>query len=379
MRLLIAIVCAAALVPATAEASSFSVAPEPAYTKGTTNQWRVTRYHAAEDNWFYVCTSASADGVTIPGEQSDGASGPSTTNCTGNSPLGTASLSFALSGPMASGHTYALCASGYVDWPNPLGGSFWNSIGTECRSTTLDDSKPVLTPSFGSATTRDPQATLTVGYSDTVSPPWAGDGGLFACVTAADACTPSAAGASGCSAPAAATRTTSFSCAVTLPSDGRWRACVQGADRAVPDTADWGAAGPTQANVSEVACTTITLDRSAVAPPVVTPPVVTPPVVTPPAKSAAITLRAPKTLKLTRRKLALALTADSPGRATVTLLKGARVIAKGARALVPGTTGYALRLPARRLAAGRYVVTVSFTARGAERATTRVAKVRFVR
>jgi hypothetical protein len=175
-----------------------------------------------------------------------------------------------------------------------------------------------------------------------------------------------------------------ISCAVTLPSDGRWRACVQGADRAVPDIPNWGAAGPTQANVSDVACTTITLDRSVVAPPVVAPPVVmppvvSPPVVSPPAKPVAITLRAPKTLKLTRRKLALALTADSPGRATVTLLKGARVIAKGARALVPGTTGYALRLPARRLAAGWYVVTVSFTARGAERATTRVAKVRFVR
>jgi hypothetical protein len=181
-----------------------------------------------------------------------------------------------------------------------------------------------------------------------------------------------------------AAKVTSFSCPVTLPSDGRWRACVQGADRAVPDTADWGSAAATQANVSDVACTTITLDRSVVdppvvTPPVVTPPVVTPPVVTPPAKPAAITLRAPKTLKLTRRRLALALTTDSPGRASVTLLKGARVIAKGARTLAPGTTAYTLRLPQRRLGTGRYVVTVSFTARGAERATTRVAKVRVVR
>jgi hypothetical protein len=207
-------------------------------------------------------------------------------------------------------------------------------------------------------------------------------------VTAADACTPTAAGSSGCSTPVAA-KVTSFSCPVTLPSDGRWRACVQGADRAVPDTADWASAGPTQANVSAVACATITLDRSVVAPPVgtppvvtppvVTPPVVTPPVVTPPARPAAVTLRAPKTLKLTRSKLALALTTDSPGRASVTLLKGARVIAKGARTLAPGTTAYALRLPARKLGAGRYVVSVSFTARGAERATTRAAKVRFVR
>jgi hypothetical protein len=41
----------------------------------------------------------------------------------------------------------------------------------------------------------------------------------------------------------------------------------------------------------------------------------------------------------------------------------------------PGT----LRLPGRRLGPGRDVLRVSFTARGAERATTRVAKVRVVR
>jgi hypothetical protein len=65
----------------------------------------------------------------------------------------------------------------------------------------------------------------------------------------------------------------------------------------------------------------------------------------------------------------------------VALIKGARVVAKGAKTLrAAGTTAYALRLPgARRLRPGRYVVSVSFTARGAERAATRVARVRVVR
>ena len=113
MRLLIALVCAAALLPATAEASTISLAPEPAYTKGATNQWHVTRYHAGEDQWFYTCTTAAADGVAIPGEQSNGTNGPSTLNCTGNSPLGISSLSMTLSGATAPGHTYELCATGY--------------------------------------------------------------------------------------------------------------------------------------------------------------------------------------------------------------------------------------------------------------------------
>jgi hypothetical protein len=386
LRLLLAAVCAAALIPATAQASSFAINPEPAYTKGATNTWFITRYHGAEDTWFYLCTTATADGAPLAGEQSNGANGPSTTNCTSNSPLGTSSLAMKLGAPTASGHAYALCASGYVDWPIGPGDIFWNNVGTSCQQTTLDDSKPVLTPSFGAAITHDPQATLTIAYDDTVSPPWAGDGGLLACITRGDTCTPTAAGADAC-ADAAATRSTSYRCPVTLTEDGLWRVCVRGADSAVPDTTSWQSAGPAQANLSDLACTTITLDRSAppvvtppvVTPPVVTPPVVTPPVVTPPASAGSITLRVPKTQKRSRRTLPLAFTADRAGRASVTLFKGARVIAGGSKRLGPGTTAYALRLPARRPAAGRYVVSVSFVARGAVQATTRVAKVRFVR
>jgi hypothetical protein len=383
LRVLLAAVCIAALVPATAEASSFSVSPEPGYTKGATNTWHVSQVHSDSDNWFYLCTAAKADGFPIPGEQSNGAVGPSTLNCTGNSGAGTSSLALTLGAATASGHSYELCVSGYVDWPNPLGGVYWRLAGTDCRQTTLDDSKPVLTPSFAAGATRDPRATLNVGYSDSVSPPWAGEGGLLACVTAGETCTPTVAGASACSAPAAA-KVTSYACPVTLPADGRWHACVRGADRAVPDMADWSAVTASQANVSDVACTAITLDRNV--PPVVTPPVVTPPVVTPPvvtpAATGKIAVRAPKTLKLTRRRarLTLALTADRPGRVSVALLKGARVIVTGAKALRAGTTAYALRLPAGgKLRPGRYVLSVSFTARGAERATTRVAKVRLTR
>jgi hypothetical protein len=98
-RVVVAALCVAlvaAFGAAPAQASSLSLQYEPAYTKGTKNQWYTTQYHSNDDAYYYVCASAGDNGVAIPGEQPNGSNGPGTVNCGGNTSLGTTAPNWAL-------------------------------------------------------------------------------------------------------------------------------------------------------------------------------------------------------------------------------------------------------------------------------------------
>ena len=88
---------------------------------------------------------------------------------------------------------------------------------------------------------------------------------------------------------------------------------------------------------------------------------------------------APKRLKATRRPtLALALIAQTPGRAQVALLRAGRVHATGAVVVRrAGTVGYRLKVP-RRLRTGAYVLKVSWSPAGATTAQTTSLKLEVV-
>jgi plastocyanin len=263
------IMAAALLLGAgSAQASSFSLQYEPAYTKGTSNKWYTTTYHAATDNYYYLCGSASDNDSPIAGEQSNGSNGPGTANCQANTPKGNQDIGWTLNPgtPQVAGHKYTMCFSDYVDWPLD-GYTWWNLQNTFCQSTILDNSKPVITTGINGSDefTKNPAVTVRIDYSDSISPPWYGADGHAAnlvCFNKDAACTPTAYDAN-CSVPASWTRVTSFTCGATLPSDGKWYACARSSDRAIPERRDWANANSNEANVSDAACGWITLDRAA--------------------------------------------------------------------------------------------------------------------
>jgi plastocyanin len=92
-----------------------------------------------------------------------------------------------------------------------------------------------------------------------------------------------------------------------------------------------------------------------------------------PAATRALEVSAPRKLKLTKKALPIALTAETAGRASVALVRSGRVIARGSKAIAAGTTTYRLKLP-RKAKAGRYVLKVTFTPAGG-RASTSMLKV----
>jgi PKD repeat protein len=271
-RAVVAAVCIAAVAAigaGSAQASSLSLQYEPTYTKGTSNQWYTTQYHSNDDVYYYVCASAGDNGVSIPGEQSNGSNGPGTLNCGGNTAKGTTDTNWALNAttPQYQGHKYEMCLTDYHDWPNPLGGIFWKMQTTMCQWTILDASKPLISTGINGSDefTKNPSVSVRIDYNDSISPPWNGADGRAAnlvCFSQGATCTPADYDAN-CSVPAAWQRVTSFACGATLPSDGKWYACARSSDRAIPDMRDWSKVNSNQANVSDTACGWITLDRAA--------------------------------------------------------------------------------------------------------------------
>jgi plastocyanin len=87
-----------------------------------------------------------------------------------------------------------------------------------------------------------------------------------------------------------------------------------------------------------------------------------------------------KTVKITAKlkALPLALTAEAPGTVSFALLKGAKIVAKGATKLTgAGTFAYRLKLrKASKLKAGRYSLKVSFTPQGSAKAVTKTLVVK---
>ena len=85
---------------------------------------------------------------------------------------------------------------------------------------------------------------------------------------------------------------------------------------------------------------------------------------------------APKRVKLGRkaRTLAIALTAEVPGRASLALVRGGRIHAQGSTVIAaPGTVGSKLRLP-KKLKTGAYQLKISFQPQGAAKATSKTIK-----
>jgi hypothetical protein len=82
-----------------------------------------------------------------------------------------------------------------------------------------------------------------------------------------------------------------------------------------------------------------------------------------------------KKVRITKRlkSLPIALTAETPGTVTLALVKGGRVVAKGAtRVTTAGTFGFRLKLPRpSRLKAGAYKLKVSFVPAGTTKAATK--------
>ncbi|MEA2292248.1 MAG: hypothetical protein QOF17_1271 [Solirubrobacteraceae bacterium] len=244
-----------------ATASSLTVANEPQYTKGLNNSW-YTQQTRAGDNVYYVCVSAYDNNNAIVGEQANGSNGPGSTNCLGNT-TGTVSTTWQLnaSTPKTPGHALKMCFSDYMDYPVIQ----WKWISTTCQQTILDNSKPVATTGINGADeyTKNPVVSVRIDYQDSISPPWYGTNNRAAnlvCFSSSTTCAPTAYDEN-CSVPASWSTTTYMTCNATLPSDGKWYACARTSDRAIPDRKDWGNANSNEANVSDVSCGWITLDR----------------------------------------------------------------------------------------------------------------------
>jgi hypothetical protein len=245
---------------ATASASGMAVYNEPAFTKSTNNAWH-TSYNRSGDNWYYLCAAAFENNVQIPGEETNGSNGPGTKNCTGNLGVGTMSWMLNPGSPKTSGKTYKMCFSDYIDYPVIQ----WKWQTTICASTTLDTSVPQIATGINGTdeVTKNPNVAVKIQYSDSISPPWAGSDGRasnWVCFNLGATCNPTAIDPN-CSVPAVWNRNTEFNCNAQLPVDGKWYACARSADRAVPEMADWSNALSGQANISDVACGYITLDR----------------------------------------------------------------------------------------------------------------------
>jgi plastocyanin len=90
---------------------------------------------------------------------------------------------------------------------------------------------------------------------------------------------------------------------------------------------------------------------------------------------------APKKFRLKKRSrpLVLALTPNQAGAFSVALLKGTKILSKGAGAFAKaGTYGFKLKLP-RKMKAGVYKLKVTFIPRGSKTGSTKALKIRFLR
>jgi PKD repeat protein len=94
---------------------------------------------------------------------------------------------------------------------------------------------------------------------------------------------------------------------------------------------------------------------------------------------AGLDIVAPKRVKITgkTKTLSVALTADTPGKALLALVRGGKIHAQGAATITDGGTfGYRLRLP-KKLKAGAYLLKISFRPQGAAKASTKTIRITF--
>jgi plastocyanin len=169
------------------------------------------------------------------------------------------------------GARYTLCAS---DWF--LYYAAWSHRNTVCPSTIIDRNKPVVTGSVNGTAevTNDPNLQLRIDYQDATSPPWfsstQGQASNWTCVTMGQPCTPGGQPDTNCSwRHYANSKSDYFTCAASVAGqpDGKWYFCARSADAAVPDNPtgsnQFANAFSSNANLSDVACGWITVDRGA--------------------------------------------------------------------------------------------------------------------
>lgn len=281
--------CAVLAAHAAPAQASVVLYPEPTYTKTAGNNafwWRWTTPYGttgggqgvyAQFLCFKTYRTPPPNGPQVLEEDSNGsAGGPGSQNCTTLLANGSSSQSgdygatpYQLTTVLQDGHRYDMCATGYypsaVIWAIDLAGQ------SQCAWTIVDRGAPTAAVSLagGSEHVRDAAVPVRIDYADATSPPWAGTGGVasnWTCVGAAP-CVPGGAPNQACSVPAdPASRTTSFSCTTTVPSDGRWYLCTFAADSAIPDNAtgpnQFAQATSDQANRSATACDDVVVDRA---------------------------------------------------------------------------------------------------------------------
>jgi hypothetical protein len=388
----ILIVCAAAILAAAGPAAA-EVVPagtgEPLYTNSTQNtQWfqvtKPTGVGGYRLRYSYYANNALVTEVTV----TNATSGLTWANWSGVATL-------------QHGGQYGICVQGEYTFPND---SLWiadgpNSctMGTQLgrRSyTTIDRSKPsvAITAAGGDASTKDAQVPVSIAFSDDVAGPYPSN---YMCVTAGtDPCGQFDHNA-GCSSPAGAGKTTTFSCEVDASSlpDGPVTVCVRAADASVPDNpagADQSKPATT-ANLSDAQCDTVTLDRSVPPPaeggnpgtggPTPADPTPADPTPTTPAPAVrglqigSLTLVVPGKVKIGKTKhLVIGAHAGQAGRLSLRLVRGKKVVSRLSVGLSAGQTKQRLRLP-KRLKKGTYTVKIAFRANGTAWAATGTTKV----
>jgi hypothetical protein len=252
--------CAALTAPASAQVQPAGTG-EPAFTNTLTNR-----------QFFEWPASPGADAYRVKfSYYKDNALVTDVTQTYGAT-SGTAWADWAGVATLVEGSTYAICAQGYVSYPNDSlffpDGPNSCTMGTQLgrrAATTIDRTAPAISVSLagGAATTRQASIGLQVGFEDANAGPFPSN---FVCAAAGtEPCTAFSHSAA-CSVAATGGKNTSFGCQLEpgLP-DGPITVCVRAADGAVPDNPN----GPNQsgvassANLSAAQCDSVVLDRAA--------------------------------------------------------------------------------------------------------------------
>jgi plastocyanin len=285
-RMVALLACAAVLGAAFTSSASASITGynEPAYTKTSANnafwyQWQAFTGTNGSNNTsnytYYLCANTYRNGVQV--EAHNGTAGPGSTNCTNSLRSGPTPssgnfsfLPFTAQTVLDDGARYTMCANGYYFdffiWAQD------NANFGNCPTTIIDRNAPAISASVNGEDvyTKNPVLALRIGYEDATSPPWFGSNGRasnWTCVTRDVACTPGGQPDADCSIPNVNnSRINSFNCQADVSSigDGKWFFCARSADAAMPDNpAGTNQLGGTsnQANLSGVACGSVTLDR----------------------------------------------------------------------------------------------------------------------
>src|SRR4051812_19573117 len=275
-----AICSLAAIGASTAHAGAFPYA-EPSYTKTNGNNafwfhWKAesgVTAGGATSNVFYTCANTHRDSTQIEAHQ--GTNGPGAFNCTG-SLTGAQGDQWWIPGTTSTvlddGHYYSMCVSGwhlYGVWSNDN-----LSAPDNCARTVIDRNKPSIAVGVdGDKTvTNDPNLQLSIGYQDATSPPWFGANGVasnWTCISRGGPCQPSGAPDADCSVPQNAnSRINAFHCQANVANevDGDYYFCAYVADAAMPDNPNGSnqlGGTSNQANLSDVACGHVVVDRAA--------------------------------------------------------------------------------------------------------------------